>query len=97
MKENKTIKAKSFDEFKRLIVEMAESEDGAGISAPLPFGWLNIHKEKGKWIIDDCFRAPDSIVGRFDSFEELLANFKRDEKTLRDVWREAEFIILDEA
>ncbi len=82
-----TKKIESIDDFKR----MAAGEDGIAFISPL--GMLSVHAEDGKWLVEDTGRAPDPVVGEYDSLDSLLADFKRDGKSIADVLQEADILV----
>ncbi len=83
----KTKVRKTIEDFKR----MAAGEDGIAFISPL--GMLSVHAEDGKWLVEDTGRAPDPVVGEYDSIDDLLANFKRDGKSIADVLQEADILV----
>ena len=82
-----TKKPTSIDDFKRI----AADKDGVSFKSPL--GMLAVYEKGGKWFVDDLGRAPDPVVGEYDSLDGLLANFKRDGKCLADVLRDMEVLL----
>ena len=78
---------KSIDDFKR----MAADNDGVSFISPL--GMLSVYEKGGKWFVDDLGRAPDPVVGEYDSLDHLLADFKRDGKSIADVLHEVDVLV----
>ncbi len=84
-------KPKSIEDFKRMAVGVD------GVSFMSPFGFLAIYKDDGKWIVEDLGRAPDPVVGEYDSIDSLLADFKRDGKGIADVLDKVEVLVSPDA
>lgn len=83
----KTKAPKTIDDFKR----MAADNDGVSFKSPL--GMLSVYEKGGKWFVDDLGRAPDPVVGEYDSLDRLLADFKRDGKSIADVLGKVDVLI----
>ncbi len=82
-----TKKPTSIDDFKRI----AADKDGVSFKSPL--GMLAVYEKGGKWFVDDLGRAPDPVVGEYDSLDRLLADFKRDGKSIADVLDKVDVLV----